>query len=126
MSIIKTPIDFSSTPLGRNYSPFFALILDNVFSADECASLIRLAESSGPWEPAAGDATYISGFRHSSRIFRDDVDTASLIHDRIRGCLEEAGVTEIGPESKWVEVTGKKLQNWSKARGETGFWKVAR
>jgi hypothetical protein len=48
-------IDFSNSPL-QEYGPYYAVVLDNVLSASECATLLRLAvEGSGTrgnWEKA--------------------------------------------------------------------------
>lgn len=129
-SITATPIDFSKTPLSGPYSPFFALIIDNVFTAAECASLITLASASTPWEPAntgagreyAPTQTDSQNFRNSERILRDDAETADMIFERIRGFL--SALEAIGPDSRWLEVTGKAAQKWSSARGETGFWRM--
>jgi hypothetical protein len=136
-SITATPIDFSTTPLAGPYSPFFALILDNVFTASECLDLIKLAETA-PWEPAnaprASSHPTVRGkeyehsvsqsFRHSERILRDDPETAQMIFERIRKYLGD--VAEIGPDSKWIQVTGNAAQKWSSARGETGFWRLTK
>jgi hypothetical protein len=139
-SITVNPIDFSATPLAGPYSPFFALILDNVFTASECRDLIALAETA-PWQPAnapreSSGAAASTGkeyapiqsvsqnFRHSERILRDDPETAQMIFERIQRHLVD--VAEIGPESRWMEVTGKAGQKWSAARGETGFWRLTK
>jgi Txe/YoeB family toxin of Txe-Axe toxin-antitoxin module len=130
-SITATPIDFSTTPLAGPYPHFFALILDNVFTASECLDLIKLAETA-PWEPASSyppfsgnEYDHISHrFRHSDRIVRDDPETAQMIFERIRKYLGD--VAEIGPDSKWIQVTGNAAQKWSSARGETGFWRLTK
>ncbi|KAF8253329.1 hypothetical protein K440DRAFT_512713, partial [Wilcoxina mikolae CBS 423.85] len=125
-----TRLDFSTTPLSQSYSPFFALLLSNVFTPSECASLITHAESSTPWTPAVvgsgseSTATVYQNFRHSSHILLDDATLAETIYTRIHPFLSSAGVCEIGPDSPWLEVTGKNAQKWSKARGETGFWRM--
>ena len=131
MPITATPIYFADTPLRAAYSGFFALELSHVFTHAECDALVALAQGHDtPWEPAQVNSTGVdSSFRHSDRILRDDADTAAAILDRIRPFLAEAGVCEIGPESPWAEaVIGRKLalQSWSKARGETGYWRLAR
>jgi len=139
-SITCSPIDFSISPIAGPYDNFFALILENVFTPAECADLVFLAESEQPWEPANAprEAKGINGapigreyapvhsvsqaFRKSERILRDDPVTAAEIFGRIRPFLDE--VAEIGPDSKFVDVTGKAGQKWSAARGETGFWRL--
>lgn len=131
MPITATPIAFADTPLRAAYSGFFALELSHVFTRAECDALVALAQGhDAAWEPAQVNNTGVdSSFRHSDRIMRDDADTAAAILDRIRPFLAEAGVCEIGPESPWAEaVIGRKLalHSWSKARGETGYWRLAR
>lgn len=142
-SITCIPVDFSTSAIAGPYDTFFALILEDVFTASECVDLIALAESEEPWKPANApreqpgkNRAPISGgeyapvhavsqaFRNSERIMRDDPVTAAKIFERIQPFLHE--VAEIGPDNKFVDITGKAGQKWSAARGETGFWRLAK
>lgn len=118
-------IDFSSTPLASSYSTFYAKILDDVFTPSECASLIRLAETTpGGWKPAGLSAeglqqTVHSEFRNSERIIRVDEDASQMIYERLRPLVEqELGVIE--PQGRWGGITGKV----GRKQGET--WKMVR
>jgi len=138
-SITCIPIDFTTSAIAGPYDTFYARILEDVFTADECADLIALAESEQAWEPANGggaDGAPVAGreyapehavsqaFRNSERILRDDPATAAEIFARV--CPFLAEVAEIGPDSRFVDVTGKAGQKWSAARGETGFWRLTK
>lgn len=102
-------IDFSSTPLGENYSGFFATVLDDVFSEEECADLLKLAKTPpNKWEPiaVAGDEVHASNFRHSDRSLVFGADEAALkIYERLRPFLPE--IHEISPLGEWSLITGK-------------------
>jgi hypothetical protein len=51
-TITVQKIDFSDSPLPE-YGPYYAVILDNVLSASECTTLLRLAAGTrGNWEKA--------------------------------------------------------------------------
>lgn len=102
-------IDFSDTPLAENYTGFFATVLDDVFSEQECADLLKLAETPpNKWEPTAvaGDEVYASNFRHSDRslVFGAD-EAAQRIYERLRPLLPE--IHEILPLGEWALITGK-------------------
>lgn len=110
-----TRIDFNDTPLKSCYGDYYALIIDDCFTASECADLIRLADSD--WNAAAKN----TNFRDCSRIMKDDVVAAKRIYDRVRPFLEE--VYEIPAESTWECIVG---ENNSKAGMAKGRWRMAR
>ncbi|KAI5805977.1 hypothetical protein EDC01DRAFT_591287, partial [Geopyxis carbonaria] len=111
-----SPIDFSTTPL-PGYKGHYAVLLDNVLTAAECAALLALTGTH--WAPSAVTTTR----RDSSRVLLDAPAIASQLWDRIAPHLDPAVLT-LGPDSAWPEITGAGHQNWSKARGETGFWRA--
>lgn len=104
-----TLIDFAETSLAKNYATFYAKIIDNVFTAWECADLIALA-SQDEWLPAGLSAeseqqTVHSSFRNSERVLRIDSEASQKIYERLRPHVEE--LHEISPGSKWAGIIGK-------------------
>ena len=119
--ILKAVVDFERTQLPE-YKDHYATVLDNVFTKDECDTLVRAAEaqSNGAWEPAminTGDGSQIlmTDARDCGRIIWDDADLVERIWSRI-----EASVPEIERLKDMPLVTGK----WPVMRGET--WKLTR
>ncbi|KAH7040928.1 uncharacterized protein B0I36DRAFT_16859 [Microdochium trichocladiopsis] len=87
-AISYQPIDFSQTDLPE-YHPFFALVLDNVFSEEECAMIRALPEDH--WAPLVqGNA-----FREVDRTLVLNTQVADVLYARIRPHLEKAGVTRL-------------------------------
>ncbi|KAF8157966.1 hypothetical protein B0H34DRAFT_656470 [Crassisporium funariophilum] len=121
MSPTVTPIDFSVTSLDH-YAGYYATILDDVFTQEECQSLLSLATSSGSWTPAGLSAagptqTVHSNFRNSERILYFDAEAASRIYNRLSPLLE-AAIGEIGVGGKLDGITGKK------GRKQGSTWKM--
>lgn len=111
-----TRIDFNQTPLAEVYgnpNNYFAMIIENVFTPTECEELIALAESSGPWVPAAKTLR----LRDSLRILHVDAGTARMIFERVEPFLDE--VRRPGKELECM--TGKK----GGGNGEKGRWELA-
>ncbi|KAJ2912537.1 hypothetical protein MD484_g7890, partial [Candolleomyces efflorescens] len=119
-----TLIDFASTSLAASYTNFYAKVLDNVFSEEECDELFKLAcTPPHEWKPAglsttAATQTVHTDFRHSDRalVFNDEV--AAKIHERLRPLVPE--IHEIAPTGEWGLITGKA----GRKQGPT--WKLAR
>ena len=110
-----TRIDFNQTPLAEAYgnpNNYFAMIIENVFTPTECEELIALAESSGPWTPAAKTLR----LRDSLRILHVDSGTARMIFERVEPFLDE--VRRPGKELECM--TGKK----GGGNGEKGRWEL--
>ncbi|KAF7298674.1 P4Hc domain-containing protein [Mycena indigotica] len=110
MSPTVTPIDFSATPLADSYTGFYAVVLDNVFSADECGMLLGAAQTAGTWAPAgmmahADKETVHSNFRHSEQIVLVDKSVAAGVFERVRELVSELGLLE--PQGKWGGIVGK-------------------
>ncbi|KAJ3855351.1 hypothetical protein EV368DRAFT_79761 [Lentinula lateritia] len=94
-------IDFASTPLAKWYSGSYALIVDNLFSQEECKNLIALAESTETddgksWQPAKlnsgplpTDQILDTRYRYNDRILRFDHDVAGQIYDRVLPFVEK-------------------------------------
>jgi len=114
-------IDFSKTRL-QEYKVYYAVVLDNVLSPEECQLLVKAAEAQadGTWAPAMVN----TGFdrqalslmvRNSGRIMWDSADVAAKIWARVKGSLPELQVLE-----GWANVMG----NGPVKRGER--WRVTR
>lgn len=94
-------IDFAKTALPE-YKGCYAVILENVLSPSECATLLQLAESSvldqhkkdgSPWRPALlnagtrngkGFEQFVPGIRNSDRIIWDTQEIADRLWARIQ------------------------------------------
>ncbi|KAL7267150.1 hypothetical protein RUND412_010276 [Rhizina undulata] len=100
-AITATKVDFAKSPL-KCYAGNFALVIDNAFTAEECAEFIKLAESDpAGWQAAklnAGGGKEILDInrRDCGRIIRDDFDTAGKIFERIRPYLKDIEATTTG------------------------------
>jgi hypothetical protein len=106
-----TPINFADTTL-VHYDGYFAAVLDDVFTQEECSSLLSLASASAPWFPAGLSAegptqTVHSDFRNSERILYINSEPANMIYERLRPLLEN-DIGEIKVGGRWDGVTGKK------------------
>lgn len=111
-----TPLDFATTDLAPHYNNYYALLIDDCFTASECADLIGLADSD--WRAAAKN----TDFRDCSRIIKDDVVAAKRIYDRVKPFLED--VLEIEEGGRWWEdVVGK---NGGRSGMSKGRWRMAR
>ncbi len=125
-------IDFaSSSPrLAKQYSGSYALVIDNLFSEEECTALIALAETTEAregkgWQPAKinGGPRYEDQFldteyRFNDRILRFDHEAARKIYERVLPFLE-GDIGEIQHGHKWDRIVG--------ARGGVkveGTWKM--
>ncbi|KAF6747839.1 hypothetical protein DFP72DRAFT_586098 [Ephemerocybe angulata] len=101
-------IDFSSTDLADSYSGFYATVLDNIFTEEECNELIKLAGSPPhQWEPAGlgREGKVNSGFRNSDRSLVFDEEISQAIYERLYPLVPE--IHEIEPTGEWCRITGK-------------------
>ncbi len=102
-----TPVDWPSTPLPEN-DGLYAVVLENVLSPSECATLLQLAEASvpndherrgeggSPWQPAmvnvgGGFEVLTPSYRNSDRIVWDNPDMVERLWKR---CLRAPGLEE--------------------------------
>jgi len=91
-------LDFEAFGLPE-YKDKYALVLDNVFSPEDCRKLYSvtggsLEDYSGNWEAAqinaGGDKQYLdTSYRNSGRILVDTFDMAEWIHEKIYPYLTE-------------------------------------
>lgn len=117
----KSDVDFRYTELPE-YEGRYATVLDNVFTKDECDTLVRAAEaqSNGTWEQAminigGGAQTLMTDTRDCGRIIWDDTEVVERIWSRVKNL-----VPEIESLKGMARVTG----NGPAMRGET--WKMTR
>ena len=107
-SVIETKvIDFAKTPLPA-YKDFYAVVLDNVLSRDECDQLLKMAEMSAGahtegnevenngWRPAMvnagiGQEFMATDYRNSDRIIWDNEVIVKRLWERV---LQGEGIKE--------------------------------
>lgn len=109
----KKVIDWSTTPLPE-YSKAYAVVLDGLFSAEECNKLVAAAVShnqsthGNDWERAlinTGDneQKLVTDIRNSGRVICDDVDVAARMWQRIAPHVPELAKEQLKNNA---EVTG--------------------
>ena len=88
-------IDFTKNNLPA-YADLYAVVLDNVFSADECNQLVRAAEArtNGEWEKAMVNIgnyqqRLILDIRDCGRIIWDDRDLVEKLWNRVKNYVPE-------------------------------------
>lgn len=111
---ISAPVfDFSNTPVAAEYTGYYVKVIDDVFSPEECAELIALAESDSEWEQAAvhyglhpNEKSINLGYRNSLRILRFDDEAAEKIYQKLLPYIPE--MVKIEPGDEWEGIIGKK------------------
>lgn len=121
-------IDFTKTPLEPYYSqPHpFALVIDDLFTPEECGTLLSLAQSGDDkWEDAllntgGGHQVLAKNIRDCTRIMRDDFNTANWIYERVEPYLEEVKVINRGSKHRWIAgyKIGDGTTSWKMTRYE--------
>jgi len=106
-------LDWSTTPLAQDYAGHYVKIIDDVFSAEECAALIALAESDAEWTQAAvhygtgPTQNYVDkDYRNSERILRFDKEAADKLYEKLLPYIPE--IVKIEKGSEWEGVVGAK------------------
>ena len=121
--VIHAPVlDWSTTPLENIYAGHYVKIIDHLFTAEECAALIKLAESDAEWQQAAvhygigKDKSYVdTEYRNSERILRFDHTAAEQLYQKLLPYVQE--LVEIKNGSPWEGIVG--------SRGHiAGKWKM--
>lgn len=109
-------IDFTQTPLPE-YDGHYAVVVDNALTKEECANLVRAAESKngGGWEEAlvnvgGGRQMLITDVRDCGRIIWDDREIVARIWSRVKDSVPEIEVLK-----GLAVVTG----NWPVLKKET-------
>ncbi|SMR41550.1 unnamed protein product [Zymoseptoria tritici ST99CH_1E4] len=118
-----TRIDFAQTPL-TEYAGLYAVVIDNVLTPTECATLIAGAEASsnGQWERAlvnvgGGRQERIDYIRSCSRIIWDQAEVAERIWKRVEDVPEVKEIMRL-------EDCPKMFGNGPVKRGEV--WRFSR
>lgn len=100
------PIDFAHTDLPE-YAGLYAVVIDNVLSPDECALLIKAAESTSTkgWERAminigGGEQMLITDERNCGRIIWDSRDVVGKVWKRIEHLQEVQQITRLSQVPK--------------------------
>lgn len=116
-------IDFKKTNLGA-YEDFFAMVIDDLFTPDECAALLSVVQPAGddkPWPPATVTAYNGTQFldlasRDCGRIIHNSQTLADALLARIRPHIPPV----VASLSNVPEITGQVAA----VNGET--WAIAR
>jgi hypothetical protein len=98
-------IDFTKTPLGRNYDGLYAVMVDGIMSPDECNQLVAAAEKHAKWEQAminvgAGQQELDESTRKCGRIMWDNQEILDRIWARVAPMLPELQKID-----GWIDVT---------------------
>ncbi|KAF7314728.1 P4Hc domain-containing protein [Mycena kentingensis (nom. inval.)] len=124
-----TPIDFSSTPLASHYTGFYATIIDDFLTPEECASFSTRAGED--WVPAGlmahgAEQTVHSNFRNSDRIIRIDEEAANMVYEKLAPLVPELQL--LTPDGPWAGITGKvpKDSNSGMKKSQKASWKLVR
>ncbi|KAG6830571.1 hypothetical protein H0H92_016022 [Tricholoma furcatifolium] len=120
--VVVSPIDFSQTSLSGTYNPFYAKVIDNLFTREDCVRLLDLAASKeGGWKPAgvaAGGAglSVHTDLRNSETIRVTDEEHAYWIYEKLKPYVDE--LHEISPDSRWGCITNRP----GKKQAESETW----
>lgn len=109
-------LNFATTnPPIPAYEDYFAAIIDNLLTKEECTRLLHLAEASAstepgftPWPRAMvnmgnNQQTLLPGTRNCGRIIFDSTEIAERLMARLMPFLQQCGIQEI---ENWPLVTG--------------------
>ncbi|KAG8728793.1 hypothetical protein FRC12_021481, partial [Ceratobasidium sp. 428] len=101
--IVAHRLDFVKLGLPE-YEHRFAMVIDNLFTAEDCERYIAAAEAAQEWEVAAinggpgSDFQYVdTSYRNSSRILLDDFDLTREMLERMRPYLKDIQYMESSP-----------------------------
>ncbi|KAF8309884.1 hypothetical protein DL93DRAFT_2085020 [Clavulina sp. PMI_390] len=102
--VVVTKIDFEAYNLPE-YAHRNALVIDNLFTPEDCARLLAAAEASNEWAVAqlngGGALQYTdTSYRNSGRILYDDHELADWILDKMRPYLKDTGVEFIADANR--------------------------
>ncbi|KAF2146241.1 uncharacterized protein K452DRAFT_242897 [Aplosporella prunicola CBS 121167] len=105
-------IDFANSPVPK-YAGMYAVVLDNVLTPEECATLVALAEArtGGKWERAminvgGGKQALMTDERNCGRIIWDDVLITDRIWNRVKGRVPEVLALE---GTRWAQTVGPRV-----------------
>jgi hypothetical protein len=138
--IIYQKINFLKATPVPEYDGCYAVVLDNVLSASECAQLISLAESSvldaerdsksgSSWRPALvnvgqGYEVLVADYRNSDRIIWDNQEIVDRLWSRLVAVPEIAHDLSGFNEADLGGYTGR-VKNGTRMKGaDWDFWRV--
>lgn len=124
-------IDFSTTPLAKSYGkqPSYALVIDDLFTPDECHKMLQFAVlAGGGWEEALINSGYSQvlrkDIRDCTRVMIDDFELAGLIFGRVKPYLDE--VVEVGKGTEWdIAYYAGRYYKWKMTRYVSTFLRCA-
>jgi hypothetical protein len=100
-NVTVQPIDFAQTSLSKEYSPCYAVVLDNVLTRAECNDLVAAAEQvgNGNWERAlvnigGGRQALITDTRSCGRIIWDNQEIVDRLWNRCEPFLRGANESD--------------------------------
>ena len=118
--IKKQIVNFKKVGLPE-YDGFYACVLDDVLTAEECVQLTRAAESTtnGSWEKAminvgSGKQVMATETRNCGRIVWDDREIVAKIWARCRDAVPE--LSEIRDQPKIAPGSARKKDAWRMTR----------
>lgn len=94
--VTRTLVDFSAYNLPE-YADRYALVIDNLFTAEDCQHLLSFVPATDSWPVASlDDVVTDTSFRNSSRIIvRDDPDLSSWILSKVRPYLHDINTIDV-------------------------------
>ncbi|KAL5634114.1 hypothetical protein ACGC1H_006071 [Rhizoctonia solani] len=87
--VVAHRLDFVQLGLPE-YKHKFAMVIDNLFTPQDCARYLAKVESQCEWKTAGvGGQVVDTSYRHSSRILFDDQELADEIFEKLRPYLKD-------------------------------------
>ena len=115
-------VDWSKTDVESDYKGHHVKIIDDIFTPEECAELIALAESDSEWKQAAvhygqgQDQNYVdTNYRNSERILRFDKEAAEKLYQKLLPYVSD--IVELKPGDQWHSVVDM-------GKVTSGVWKL--
>ncbi|CAE6464409.1 unnamed protein product [Rhizoctonia solani] len=101
-SVVTNRLDFLKLGLPE-YRHKFTMVIDNLFTPEDCARYIAMVESEKEWEVAgvgvvaANTQAVDASYRHSGRILYDNEELASEIFEKLRPYLKDIEYMDHSP-----------------------------
>lgn len=84
--VICARVDFSAHGLPE-YADRYALVIDNLFAAEDCSRLLSHVPTTEPWPNASTDEIVTVSYRNSGRIVLSDPSLCTYILEKLRPYL---------------------------------------
>ncbi|CAE6458432.1 unnamed protein product [Rhizoctonia solani] len=106
LPVIAHRLDFVKLGLPE-YEQKFAMVIDNLFTPEDCARFVAKVESEKEWEAAAvniaANAQIVdTSYRNSSRILYDNEELANEIYEKLKPYLKDIGQIEHSDMHKYT------------------------